>query len=93
MKNMFSVSGCAIIPYPHPKGNFAESFNIKVPEDFIERQINFDENGECRDNDTLHLLWLFIHQNNLLDMDVKNSNGIDIIVSPINFNIAYIKKE
>ena len=93
MKNMLSVAGFSIIPYPHPKGNFAEPFNIKVPEDFIEREINFDKNGECRDNDTLHLLWLFIHQNNLLDMDVKNSNGVEIIVSPINFNITYIKKE
>ena len=54
---MLSVVGSSIIPYPPPKGNFGEPFNIKVPETFIDREINFDENGECRDYDTLHVLY------------------------------------
>ena len=89
---MFTVDGCVIIPYPPPRGNFAESFNIKVPEDFIERDINFDENGECRDNDTLHVLWHFIYKNRLLDKEIKDLDGEEIVLSPLNFSITYIKR-
>tara|TARA_R110002074_G_scaffold396133_1_gene585182 strand:+ start:152 stop:424 length:273 start_codon:yes stop_codon:yes gene_type:complete len=90
---MFTVVGCVIVPYPTPRGNFGEPFEIKVPENFTEREINFDEKGECRDYDTLHKLWHFIHRSCLLDRDVKNSDDIEITLSPINFSITYIKKE
>ena len=90
---MFTVVGCVIIPYPPPRGNFGELFEIKVPENFTEKEVIFDQNGECRDYDTHHVLWHFIHRSRLLDRDVKNSEGIEMTLSPLNFSITYIKKE
>lgn len=90
---MFTVVGCVIVPYPPPRGNFGEPFEIKVPENFTEKEVIFDQNGECRDYDTHHVLWHFIHRNCLLDRDVKNSEGIEMTLSPLNFSITYIKKE
>ena len=90
---MFTVVGSVIVPYPPPRGNFGEPFEIKVPENFTEKEVIFDQNGECRDCDTHHVLWHFVHMSRLLDRDVKNSYGIEITLSPLNFSITYIKKE
>ena len=89
---MFTVAGSVIVPYPPPRGNFGEPFEIKVPENFTEKEVIFDQNGECRDYDTHHKLWHFIHRNGLLNKDIKNSEGIEITLSPLNFSITYIKK-
>lgn len=90
---MFTVVGSVIVPYPPPRGNFGEPFEIKVPENFTEKEVIFDENCMCKDHDTLHRLWHFVHMSRLLDRDVKNSYGIEITLSPLNFSITYIKKE
>ena len=43
---MFTVVGlCDCSLSAPPKGNFGEPFEIKVPENFTEREIIFDENG------------------------------------------------
>lgn len=87
---MISVEGFRIIPYPEPKGNFAENFKIKVTGKFTERDIMYDNNNECKDEEILYELTHFMIKNNLLDREVENSDGIEIIVSPINFRINCI---
>jgi len=89
---MISVHGARNIPYPPPNGNFAERFEIQVPEDFITRDIVFNEENKNCDSEILHQLKLYIIRNNLLDKVVTNSDNIEFIVSPLNFMIDYIMK-